>query len=56
MDSARLFVSDETREGMPTFLQKCPPNWTSTPVDEANRRGKSGPSGPYDATAAKVAV
>lgn len=29
-DSARLFVSDEAREGMLAFLQKRPPNW-STP-------------------------
>ena len=25
--SARLFVSDEAREGMMAFLQKRPPNW-----------------------------
>jgi enoyl-CoA hydratase len=28
-DSARLFVSDEAREGMLAFLQKRPPNWAS---------------------------
>ncbi|MCT7657399.1 enoyl-CoA hydratase family protein [Mycobacterium deserti] len=28
--SADLFVSDEAREGMLAFLQKRPPNWTST--------------------------
>jgi enoyl-CoA hydratase len=27
-ESARLFVSDEAREGMLAFLQKRPPNWT----------------------------
>lgn len=27
--SARLFVSDEAREGMLAFLQKRPPNWVS---------------------------
>jgi enoyl-CoA hydratase len=27
-DSARLFVSDEAREGMLAFLQKRPPRWT----------------------------
>lgn len=27
--SARLFVSDEAREGMLAFLQKRPPNWSS---------------------------
>jgi enoyl-CoA hydratase len=26
-DSARLFVSDEAREGMLAFLQKRPPRW-----------------------------
>jgi enoyl-CoA hydratase len=28
-DSARLFVSDEAREGMLAFLQKRPPSWVS---------------------------
>jgi enoyl-CoA hydratase/carnithine racemase len=28
-DSARLFVSDEAREGMLAFLQKRPPRWTT---------------------------
>lgn len=28
-ESARLFVSDEAREGMMAFLEKRPPNWTS---------------------------
>ncbi|MFV0494777.1 enoyl-CoA hydratase family protein [Mycobacterium sp.] len=31
-DSARLFVSDEAREGMLAFLQKRPPSWVS-PAD-----------------------
>jgi enoyl-CoA hydratase/carnithine racemase len=30
-ESARLFVSDEAREGMLAFLQKRPPNWASSP-------------------------
>src|SRR6478752_7137904 len=29
-DSARLFVSEEAREGMLAFLQKRPPKWTET--------------------------
>lgn len=29
VDSARLFVSDEAREGMLAFLQKRPPRWVS---------------------------
>ena len=29
-DSARLFVSDEAREGMLAFLQKRPPSWVRT--------------------------
>ncbi|MDV3128963.1 enoyl-CoA hydratase family protein [Mycobacterium sp. 21AC1] len=29
VQSARLFVSDEAREGMMAFLQKRPPNWMS---------------------------
>jgi enoyl-CoA hydratase len=29
-ESARLFVSDEAREGMLAFLQKRPPSWVST--------------------------
>ncbi|QNI08399.1 enoyl-CoA hydratase family protein [Mycobacterium kubicae] len=29
-ESARLFVSDEAREGMLAFLQKRPPNWVSS--------------------------
>ena len=28
-ESARLFVSDEAREGMLAFLQKRPPSWVS---------------------------
>jgi enoyl-CoA hydratase len=32
-ESARLFVSDEAREGMLAFLQKRPPSWA--PVDDA---------------------
>lgn len=28
-ESARLFVSDEAREGMLAFLEKRPPSWTS---------------------------
>lgn len=34
-DSARLFVSDEAREGMLAFLQKRPPMW-ALPPDEPN--------------------
>jgi enoyl-CoA hydratase len=30
-ESARLFVSDEAREGMLAFLQKRPPNWATPP-------------------------
>jgi enoyl-CoA hydratase len=30
LDSARLFVSDEAREGMLAFLQKRPPNWAES--------------------------
>ena len=30
-ESARLFVSDEAREGMLAFLEKRPPNWTGKP-------------------------
>jgi enoyl-CoA hydratase/carnithine racemase len=30
-ESARLFVSDEAREGMLAFLQKRPPRWTPSP-------------------------
>ncbi|OBJ53009.1 enoyl-CoA hydratase family protein [Mycobacterium sp. 1423905.2] len=30
-ESARLFVSDEAREGMLAFLQKRPPSWISAP-------------------------
>ena len=29
-ESARLFVSDQAREGMLAFLQKRPPSWTTT--------------------------
>jgi enoyl-CoA hydratase len=29
--SARLFVSDEAREGILSFLEKRPPRWTVTP-------------------------
>ena len=32
-DSARLFVSDEAREGMLAFLQKRPPRWAAGPAD-----------------------
>ncbi|BBX72251.1 enoyl-CoA hydratase family protein [Mycobacterium shinjukuense] len=32
-ESARLFVSDEAREGMLAFLQKRPPSWAPTPSD-----------------------
>jgi enoyl-CoA hydratase len=28
-ESARLFVSDEAREGMLAFLQKRPPSWAN---------------------------
>jgi enoyl-CoA hydratase len=34
-ESARLFVSDEAREGMLAFLQKRPPSWTA--ADDAGR-------------------
>jgi enoyl-CoA hydratase len=34
-DSARLFVSDEAREGMLAFLQKRPPRWAQQGSDEA---------------------
>ncbi|AKN16268.1 enoyl-CoA hydratase family protein [Mycobacterium haemophilum] len=37
MDSARLFVSDEAREGMLAFLQKRPPSWTVPPAEDASR-------------------
>ncbi|HTQ17523.1 enoyl-CoA hydratase family protein [Mycobacterium sp.] len=30
-ESARLFVSDEAREGMLAFLQKRPPSWAASP-------------------------
>lgn len=30
-ESARLFVSDEAREGMSAFLQKRPPSWANSP-------------------------
>ncbi|MGF2943777.1 enoyl-CoA hydratase family protein [Mycobacterium sp. Lab-001] len=30
-ESARLFVSEEAREGMQAFLQKRPPRWASSP-------------------------
>jgi enoyl-CoA hydratase len=36
-ESARLFVSDEAREGMLAFLQKRPPRWL--PGDDAGRGG-----------------
>lgn len=32
-ESARLFVSDEAREGMMAFLQKRPPSWVATAGD-----------------------
>jgi enoyl-CoA hydratase len=35
VDSARLFVSDEAREGMLAFLQKRPPRWAHPPGGEA---------------------
>jgi enoyl-CoA hydratase len=35
-ESARLFVSDEAREGMLAFLQKRPPGWAA-PADGAGR-------------------
>ena len=35
VDSARLFASDEAREGMLAFLQKRPPAWAE-PAREAN--------------------
>jgi enoyl-CoA hydratase len=35
LDSARLFVSEEAREGMVAFLQKRAPKWAE-PTDEAN--------------------
>jgi enoyl-CoA hydratase len=35
-ESARLFVSDEAREGMLAFLQKRPPSW-APPVDGVGR-------------------
>jgi enoyl-CoA hydratase len=35
-ESARLFVSDEAREGMLAFLEKRPPRWVS-PGDDAGR-------------------
>jgi enoyl-CoA hydratase len=35
-ESARLFVSDEAREGMLAFLQKRPPSW-APPADGAGR-------------------
>jgi enoyl-CoA hydratase len=31
-ESARLFVSDEAREGMLAFLQKRPPSWVTSPA------------------------
>jgi enoyl-CoA hydratase len=34
-DSARLFVSDEAREGMLAFLQKRPPRWAAREAGEA---------------------
>ncbi len=34
-DSARLFVSDEAREGMLAFLQKRPPRWAGRDGDDA---------------------
>jgi enoyl-CoA hydratase len=35
VDSARLFVSDEAREGMLAFLQKRPPRWAPQPGNGA---------------------
>jgi enoyl-CoA hydratase len=35
-ESARLFVSDEAREGMLAFLQKRPPSW-APPADDVGR-------------------
>jgi enoyl-CoA hydratase len=38
--SARLFASDEAREGMLAFMQKRPPSWAADPADKsAGRRG-----------------
>jgi enoyl-CoA hydratase len=31
VESARLFVSSEAREGMLAFLEKRPPSWVSSP-------------------------
>ena len=40
-ESARLFVSDEAREGMLAFLQKRPPSWaTLTPRRADEERWK----------------
>ncbi|GBG40006.1 enoyl-CoA hydratase family protein [Mycobacterium montefiorense] len=36
-ESARLFVSDEAREGMLAFLQKRPPSWAPPANDDAGR-------------------
>jgi enoyl-CoA hydratase len=36
-ESARLFVSDEAREGMLSFLQKRPPSWAPPAADDAGR-------------------
>ncbi|OBA83675.1 enoyl-CoA hydratase [Mycobacterium sp. 1164966.3] len=36
-ESARLFVSEEAREGMLAFLQKRPPSWVASTADDAGR-------------------
>ncbi|OBF79570.1 enoyl-CoA hydratase [Mycobacterium sp. 852002-51163_SCH5372311] len=36
-ESARLFVSEEAREGMLAFLQKRPPSWAASTTDDAGR-------------------
>jgi enoyl-CoA hydratase len=36
-ESARLFVSEEAREGMLAFLQKRPPSWAASTADNAGR-------------------
>jgi enoyl-CoA hydratase len=36
-ESARLFVSNEAREGMMSFLQKRPPSWAPPATDDAGR-------------------
>lgn len=43
VDSARLFVSEEAREGMQAFLQKRPPRWTSPATTQARNEPRKGP-------------